>query len=262
MNAQEIKEHKRVKIISETIDDNGKVTREVREAEGDDADALLKEMEIDINDEDQDINTEKRIETKIIKKMGDGEKDIEILIDGDDVIDGQKRIIIKSIGGEDGDVKIMEWHSDEDFPEGEDFIIEIDGDQLNDNAPHKIKRKMRFDNGHWDSNKPNKLFFNGMKENTWTQKDNFVNNNKASLGVMIEDTKNGVVVEGFSENSAAEKAGMRRGDVILKVENTYIFSDSGLVESLSPYNPNEKVKVKYLREGKEKSAKVTLKARN
>ena len=55
---------------------------------------------------------------------------------------------------------------------------------------------------------------------------------------------------------------MRRGDVILKINNKYIFTANGLVDALTPYNPNEKVKLRYLREGNEKAVDVSLKAKN
>lgn len=84
--------------------------------------------------------------------------------------------------------------------------------------------------------------------------------NKAVLGIGIDDTRYGVKVTEIMEGSAAEKAGLRRGDVILKVNDSYIFSADGLLEALHPFNPGDKIKLKYLREGKEKSASVTLKA--
>ena len=160
--------------------------------------------------------------------------------------------------GEDGEnVKIMRWNSDEEFPEGidGDVILDID-EEMDGDGNMFLKKKKRF------GNKDMMFFPGGKKTMKWKEENDFVNNNKASLGVIIEDTQEGVVIEDFIEGSNAEKAGLRRGDVILKVENTYIFSDTGLVNSLSRYNPNEKVKVKYLRDGKEKSVKVTLKARN
>ncbi|MBK9151443.1 MAG: hypothetical protein IPM26_10770 [Saprospiraceae bacterium] len=44
------------------------------------------------------------------------------------------------------------------------------------------------------------------------------------------------------------------------MNDSYIFSADGLLEALHPFNPGDKIKLKYLREGKEKSASVTLKA--
>ena len=87
------------------------------------------------------------------------------------------------------------------------------------------------------------------------------NTNKVSLGVMIENTDSGVVVTDIVPGSAAESAGLRRGDTILKINDKYIFTINGLLEALNPFNPDEKVKIKYIREGKEKSGSGKLKAR-
>ena len=93
-------------------------------------------------------------------------------------------------------------------------------------------------------------------------KGNNPNNNKASLGVMIDDTDNGVIISDLMDDSAAVAAGLRRGDVLLKVNDTYIFTGNGLISALRPYNPGDKVKIKYIRDGKEKSTTAVLKARN
>ncbi|MBK9255191.1 MAG: PDZ domain-containing protein [Saprospiraceae bacterium] len=85
--------------------------------------------------------------------------------------------------------------------------------------------------------------------------------NKAVLGIAIDDTNYGVKIEEIFSGSAAESAGLRRGDILLKVNNSYIFSSTGLLEALNPYNPNDKVKIRYLRDGKEKSATLQLKSR-
>jgi S1-C subfamily serine protease len=81
------------------------------------------------------------------------------------------------------------------------------------------------------------------------------------LGVMIDDTDDGVVITDMTDGSAAGAAGLRRGDVLLKINDKYIFTSNGLIDALKPYNPTEAVKVRYIREGKEKSVSVTLKAR-
>ena len=84
--------------------------------------------------------------------------------------------------------------------------------------------------------------------------------NKAVLGVEIDDTRYGVRIAEIISGSAAESSALRRGDVILKINDSYIFSADGLLEALHPFNPGEKVKVRYLRDGKEKSTSVVLKS--
>lgn len=84
--------------------------------------------------------------------------------------------------------------------------------------------------------------------------------NKAVIGIGIDDTDYGVKVTEIMPGSAAESAGLRRGDILLKVNNNFIFTSNGLLEALHPFNPGDKVKLKYLREGKEKSATLKLTA--
>ncbi|MDB4088163.1 Do family serine endopeptidase [Flavobacteriales bacterium] len=73
----------------------------------------------------------------------------------------------------------------------------------------------------------------------------------------IENTE-GVFVNGLSEDGAAEKAGIKKGDVIVKVNSVGIKSVPQLQEQVGRYNPGDKIKVFVLRDGKEKSISVTL----
>jgi len=84
--------------------------------------------------------------------------------------------------------------------------------------------------------------------------------NKAVLGVTVEEKEEGVQVTQVHTNSAAEKAGIRPNDVILKVEKQEVATPDDLIQALKPYLPNEKVKMTYVRNGKTKKVKATLQA--
>ena len=58
--------------------------------------------------------------------------------------------------------------------------------------------------------------------------------------------------------SAAAKAGLQEGDVILKVDGESITSSSDLVLAIRSHSPNDEVDVTYLRDGKEETTKVKL----
>lgn len=60
----------------------------------------------------------------------------------------------------------------------------------------------------------------------------------------------GVVVEKVLEEGAADKIGIKKGDIILEIENEKIISKSVFDEQLSYKRPGEKIKVKFKREGK------------
>jgi S1-C subfamily serine protease len=60
----------------------------------------------------------------------------------------------------------------------------------------------------------------------------------------------GAYVAEVVENSAADKAGVKKGDVILKVNNVEIKSSSQLQEQIGRYSPGDKVALTVLRENK------------
>ncbi len=73
------------------------------------------------------------------------------------------------------------------------------------------------------------------------------------------DKLEGVYVSEVRENSAAEAAGLKVGDVILKINNTPVNSSSELQENVALFRPGNKVNVTYKRKGAIETAVVTLK---
>ncbi len=74
----------------------------------------------------------------------------------------------------------------------------------------------------------------------------------------------GAYVSGFGdmeEKSAARQAGIERGDVIIKLDQTPIKTSSALIEYIGRKRPGDKVNVVVNRKGKEKVISVTLKNR-
>lgn len=72
------------------------------------------------------------------------------------------------------------------------------------------------------------------------------------------DTTEGAYINSLTAGGAAEKAGLKEGDVILKVDGESIANASDLVLAIRSHNPNDKVEVTYLRDGKEETTSVTL----
>ncbi len=68
----------------------------------------------------------------------------------------------------------------------------------------------------------------------------------------------GVLVNRVMENSAAEKGGMNRGDVIIKIDNRKIEGVRDLQEVVSKTKPGKKVKVMVIREKKEVALTIKL----
>ena len=81
---------------------------------------------------------------------------------------------------------------------------------------------------------------------------------RAFLGVTTEKTDDGAKITDITKESAAEKAGLKEGDVITKLGEKKIDGPESLYDAVSGQKPKDEVKVYYKRNGKESSAKVTL----
>lgn len=68
----------------------------------------------------------------------------------------------------------------------------------------------------------------------------------------------GVLLEQLDRESPAAQAGMKVGDVIIKVNNIEVNSQATFEEELSFHNPGDKISFTYLRDGKQYTANVTL----
>ena len=98
----------------------------------------------------------------------------------------------------------------------------------------------------------------------------FGNVQKAMLGVIggeldskvaqnldIKNTE-GFYVSDVSENSGAQKAGLKEKDIIIQMDGVKISTYADLTGFLRTKRPNDKVNVKYIRNGEERSVQVTL----
>jgi serine protease Do len=83
--------------------------------------------------------------------------------------------------------------------------------------------------------------------------------NSAFLGVSSKKAeKGGATVLEVTKGSPAEKAGIKKGDVITKVNETKIESPESLFETVHALKPGDKVKISFLRDNKEQMVSATL----
>ena len=94
--------------------------------------------------------------------------------------------------------------------------------------------------------------------------------NRPRLGVQVHDIGEslapyfkvkagaGVLVTEVSEDSPAGKAGLKAGDVIVKVDDEAISSSDDLIDSLEDYDDGDDVQIEYVRKGKTETVSVTL----
>lgn len=143
------------------------------------------------------------------------------------------------------------------------ITVEINGDKVTING--KPLSEYKDDNVTinrrnitvWDS-KGNKNFeftpgeFNGM---SWSKEDDEPH---AFLGVTTDESDEGAKIVEVTKESAAEKAGLKKGDIITKVGDKKIEGPGDLTDVIGDMKPKADAKVYYKRDGKESSTTATL----
>lgn len=162
-----------------------------------------------------------RAEEIIIKRTGDKKEKVTVEINGEDVkING---VPMAEYKGED--VKVSRRKS----------TVSING-----RAPFVT---------FYDSNGDGNGAFERVLE---------LSGNGAFLGVVTEKTDLGLEINGVTEGSAAEKAGLKIGDVLLKINDTKVEAPFDLTTAMSKLKPEDKVTITYKRDGKEAKTTATL----
>ena len=82
--------------------------------------------------------------------------------------------------------------------------------------------------------------------------------NHAMLGVTTEKVAEGAKVNEVTPESAAEKMGLKKGDIIQKINETKIEDPDMLSKAIRSHKPGDKVQVTFLREGKVQTEKAEL----
>lgn len=85
-----------------------------------------------------------------------------------------------------------------------------------------------------------------------------VGGNKAFLGVATIKDEKGAKVNEVTKESPADKAGLQKNDIIIKVGDAKITDANDLYKEIGKYNPDDKVTITYLRDGKGNTVIVVL----
>ena len=95
---------------------------------------------------------------------------------------------------------------------------------------------------------------------TWSWNGEELGDSKtAFLGVSSEKSdKGGAEVREVTKGSAAEKMGLKKGDVITKIDNTTIDDPEDLTKAVRAHKPDDKIVITYKRDGKIQSSTTTL----
>ncbi len=77
----------------------------------------------------------------------------------------------------------------------------------------------------------------------------------------IEDDFYGVYVAEVASGGAAEKAGIKSGDIIVSIDNSAVKTPSDIQEKINGYRPDDEIAVTLLRDGKSVEVKARLQGR-
>lgn len=156
-----------------------------------------------------------------------------------------EQIIITRKGNKDEKV-VVEVNGDKVLVNGKELKDDKDGDITV--RRHKIKDVWAFGGndltGTWNDNDHFKMF--NMDEN------------RAMLGVTTDQADKGAQIQSVNDESAADKAGLKEGDVITKIDDKKIETPDDLTEAIQDHKPGDKVSITYLRDKKEQKASAEL----
>ncbi len=217
------------------------ITDEVDDDEEETSTAFLGVYPSDLNDDNRKgfqgtgVYLSGVVDDSPAKGVGIREGDIIIKVD-DKVVDGEEgfRKILSNYKPGDK-VKVLVWRDGKEIhfevelaerPDDKDFLIKFLGTKW-----AKEERAYLGVETHSISGDIAKEYFN------------------VSEGVLIEE-----VVKG----SPADKAGLKSGDVIVKIEGIKVKSTEDLSDAINKYKPGDKVKIEYYRKLKPSMVEVVL----
>ena len=237
------KGNKKVVIIKKTIDKDGneKIEKIIEEGKDIDVDALIKSAE---------------------NEKGNVEIDVEVTAEGDDAKsnDADKKEVTVEVNGDE--VKIMDGGNVE--------IINIKGEVgtqeiKTDDGKHIIVKRLSgeegkdLDIGEMLEEVNIEMTENGAQKIRIIKTDGPApDENSAFLGVMIDQSKEGVVVSDVVEGSPAQKAGLQKGDILVDIDGTKITSYKVLTDLLSEKKASEPIVAIYKRGQETNKVRVML----
>jgi hypothetical protein len=207
-----------------------------------------KEIKVIVNTDDIDIDTQQKVQVEINEI--DGEKDI--------------RIELKPV---DGDAEIIEWKGEGDLPEDIREKLESKGVYLHELDKDAEKGVFIYKDGTQDGS------FNWVSDDTPGAFLGVIGAHEAKITVIVdeegeetvtespESPAEGLVIGSVVEGSAAELAGLKKGDVLREIDNTTLEDFSDLVEFMRNTEVGQQVSLTYERDGQVKETQATLQER-
>jgi len=142
-------------------------------------------------------------------------------------------------------------------------IIEIDGDKVKVNGKDikddkdvnvSVNNLKGANVYHWNGDNDWNFNFNGPDKMELFSEDG----NRAMLGVVTESDDKGAEIQTITEGSAADKAGLKKGDIITKIDSKAIESHDDVAKAVKAHKPGDKVTVTFLRNNKSQTVTADL----
>ncbi len=182
---------------------------------------LIAPVAIHAQDEKEKEKSDKKdVEQIIITRKGDNKEKVTVEINGDKVTVNGKPV--------------------EDFKDGD---VTVNRHKLNGNFRFKTTSPNENWNYNWNDNE-GALFGEA--------------GNRALLGVSTDKVNEGAKITDITNESGAEKAGLKEDDIITKVDDKKIEDPDDLTKAIRAHKPGDKVNITYLRDKKEQKVTAEL----
>jgi serine protease Do len=150
----------------------------------------------------------------------------------------------------------------------EKCVIEVKGDKITVNGKEAGKDndvKVRVNTYHRpDAHVYNKIA-QGRANDAWVYNSGneaislfTEDTNRAMLGVVTDMNEKGAKITSVNKSSAAEKAGLKKGDIITKIGDKKIEDAEDVSEAVLAKKPGDKVNVGIIRDGKDQNVSAVL----
>src|SRR6266496_1093470 len=182
---------------------------------------LIAPVAIHAQDEKEKEKSDKKdVEQIIITRKGDNKEKVTVEINGDKVTVNGKPV--------------------EDFKDGD---VTVNRHKLNGNFRFKTTSPNENWNYNWNDNE-GALFGEA--------------GNSAMLGVSTDKAEQGAKITDITDESGADKAGLKEDDIITKVDDKKIEDPDDLTKAIRAHKPGDKVNITYLRDKKEQKVTAEL----
>lgn len=187
--------------------------------------ALLTGPSVFAQDKTEKPKEKKEFQQIIITRSGDVEAKTTIEINGDNVIVNGKNV------------------KDNDYKD-KDNSVKVRVNKIRDASAYSGALAPGNFNFDFDHNNARSLFSE--------------DENRAMLGVVTEKSTKGAIITSVSKESGAEKAGLKKNDIITKIDDIKIVGTGDVSAAIRKHKPGEKITVTILRDDKEQKLTAEL----